>query len=56
MKTFFDLLKCFFSGHAWTSKAQQGIKPYPGETFKSYAEMYCGRCGTRSKLNKRIAD
>lgn len=51
---------CWFVGHHWTSKAQEGIKPNPSEIaagvagFKSYSTMYGKRCGFVSKLNDRL--
>ncbi len=45
-----------FGLHEWTCKAQEGIKSTDEELygglsgFKSYAQMYCKRCGEKSKL------
>lgn len=52
-------LLCLIGDHAWTSRALEGLQPtaeeqapQPGDTsaetlrkFKSYATMYCKRCG-----------
>lgn len=56
MKKIFKNIACFFLAHDWTSKSLQGIKPEGEELksitgFKSYSEMYCLRCGKKSKLN-----
>lgn len=46
---------CFFVGHKWTSKSQQGIKPTESEIqkgvigFYEYAKPFCFRCGKRMK-------
>jgi len=50
---------CFLTDHKWTSKAMKEIAPTETELksytgFKHYAKMYCDRCGTESKLNKRL--
>lgn len=53
------ILTCFITGHKWTGKAMKNIKPTETELkshagFKSYAKMYCDRCGKESKLNNRL--
>jgi len=50
-------LVCVVLTHQWTSKSLLGIEPTDEEVkagmegFKSYATMYCSRCGKKSKLN-----
>ena len=45
------------SDHDWTNNAKEGIPPTPQETaagflgFRSYAAMYCKRCGHYSALS-----
>jgi hypothetical protein len=55
----YKILACFIFGHKWTSKAMKNIQPNETELkacdgFKSYAKMYCDRCGKDSKLNNRL--
>ena len=52
------IILCYiFSEHNWTCKAMEEIQPTEEEAinleegFKSYAKMYCKRCGKESKLN-----
>jgi hypothetical protein len=54
-----DSFKCLVGLHEWTSAAQKGIKPTQEqvravirgslEVFEDYAQMYCARCGKRSR-------
>jgi len=51
---------CYILGHAWTSKAEQGLYPTKEELdqgiggFYHYSVMYCDRCGRISELNKKL--
>ena len=54
---------CLVSGgHAWTSKAMEGLPPTPEQVgsgiagFYDYAEMYCGKCGVISQVSKDWRD
>lgn len=45
-----------FDDHDWTSKSMEGVQPTKEELdsgvegFNNYAQMYCKRCGKKSKL------
>lgn len=46
-------IACHLLGcHNWTCAAEQGIKPRWGQSFWSYASMYCRHCGAGSEMNK----
>ena len=46
------LIACkIFGSHEWTSRAEQGVKPQPGDSFVDYATMYCSRCGCVSSIS-----
>ena len=54
MKKILRKLGCLLGEHEWICKAEQGIKPVEGESFESYAIMYCDGCGKVSKLSRRL--
>lgn len=58
MKRFLRALLCSIGHHAWTTAAEQGIKPTieqlsnPFVGFWEYAAMFCKHCGKESEISK----
>lgn len=50
IKNLFRKFLCFIGDHAWTCKAEEGVKPNilegedPLAAFNRYATMYCKYC------------